>query len=388
MTADRKQQPLGLQEGAGPANAGERKLEALAGFSTGVAHDLNNLLHVIKTATELLRRRLGEGNAEYAELLGMVQRNADRATSLTQELLAFSARQPLRPVVLNANRLVADMTDKLRHAAGRAVAMDTVLAGGLWPVRADAAELETALVNLVRNGRDAMPGGGKLTIETANVARGGRDYVAISVCDQGIGMSEEILARAFDPYFTTKEKAPMTGLGLSRVYGFIRQSEGELHIESQPGAGTTVTLFLPRLTQAEQADSNVLSFGAKPAPAAPARGLAGLRVLVVEDESLIGMLAEDLLEQLGCRMIGSVSSLGKALEMAKRAELDFALLDVDLAGEPVYPVAQALQARGVPFLFMSGYGGLDGPWRGRPIVQKPFDLPQLKREIERALSLG
>jgi DNA-binding response OmpR family regulator len=116
-----------------------------------------------------------------------------------------------------------------------------------------------------------------------------------------------------------------------------------------------------------------------------ARSLAGLRVMVVEDESLIGMLAEDLLEQLGCRMVGLVSSLGKALEMAKSPDIDFALLDVDIGGEPVYPVALALQARNVPFVFMSGYGGLDGPWRGSPIIQKPFDLVQLRTEIERAL---
>ena len=135
------------------------------------------------------------------------------------------------------------------------------------------------------------------------------------------------------------------------------------------------------------AEANVVALGTKPARPG-ARGLAGLRVMVVEDESLIGMLAEDLLEQLGCRMVGLVSTISRALEMASTAEIDFALLDVDIAGEPVYPVATALQARGVPFIFMSGYGGLEGAWRGSPIVQKPFDMAQLRSEIERALAAG
>jgi CheY-like chemotaxis protein len=247
-----------------------------------------------------------------------------------------------------------------------------------------------------------MAGAGKVIIETANVtidaASGARrgiapgEYAAIAVHDTGTGMTAATLARAFDPYFSTKEASPMTGLGLSRVYGFARQTHGHITVETAPGAGTTVTLYLPRLVQnggveprAETVQTNVISLGASGVQRRVARGLAGLRVLVVEDESLIGMLAEDLLEQLGCRMVGLVSTLGRALELARSAEIDFALLDVDIGGEPVYPVATALQARGVPFVFVSGYGGLEGPWQDRPIVQKPFDLVQLKSEIERAL---
>jgi CheY-like chemotaxis protein len=244
-----------------------------------------------------------------------------------------------------------------------------------------------------------MPTGGKLTIETANAtldaagmagARSGQ-YISIAIRDEGTGMSEEVLARAFDPYFTTKDSTPLSGLGLSRVYGFVRQSGGHLRIDTEAGRGTTITLYLPRLLEGEPAiddvaQPNVVVFGAKPAKGRSALRLQGLRVLVVEDESLIGMLAEDLLEQLGCRMVGLVSSLDKALEMAKRAEIDFALLDVDLGGEPVYPVARALQARSIAFAFMSGYGGLEGDWREWPVIQKPFDLAQLRREIERAIS--
>jgi nitrogen-specific signal transduction histidine kinase len=399
MTAERNLHPARPQAGDdAKAAVQQEKLEALARFGGAMAHDLNNIVHVINSVTEVLRRRLPDAGADTTELLDMVKRNAERAGGLAADLLAFSGRQILEPVALNANRLIADMQDRLRQALGRGPLIETLLGGGLWQVHADAGELETVIVNLAQNARDAMSGQGKVTIETSNVSFDGRlppgaaiaagDYVAIAVRDSGIGMTEETLARAFDPYFTTKEAGPMTGLGLSRVYGFVKQTQGHIKLQSAPGAGTTVTLYLPRLRQPEvnAVPVNVVPLGARPVHGHAARTLAGLRVLVVEDESLIGMLAEDLLEQLGCRMIGLVSSLGKALEMAKSPDIDFALLDVDIGGEPVYPVALALQARNVPFAFMSGYGGLDGPWRGRPMIQKPFDLMQLRTEIERALS--
>ena len=371
-----------------------------------MAHDFNNILHVVKNAADMLRLKLPHADADTLRLLDMLSRNADRGRHLTRELLSFAGRQPLRPVALNANRLIADMQHRLREALGRGLQIETALGGSLWQVEADPAELESAILKLAENARDAMAGGGKLTIETANVvideapATPGRipagEYVSIAVHDHGAGMSEETLAKAFEPYFTTKEPGPMTGLGLSRVYGSIKQAEGHVAVESRLGSGTTVRLYLPRLgagavaggPREHRREPKVVPLGAKPPRPGAGKGLAGLRVLVVEDESLIGMLAEDLLEQLGCRMVGLVSSLGRALDMAKSAELDFGLLDVDIGGEPVYPVALALQARGVPFVFMSGYGGLDGPWRGRPIVQKPFDLDQLRKEIEHALSVG
>ena len=387
MQAARNQQPLRSQAHA-------EKLEALVRLSSGMAHDFNNILHVIKNATAALRHTAGDA-AETARLLDMLERNAVRGTLLTRELLAFAARQPLSPIPLNVNRLIADMQHRLRNVLGRGAQVETVLGGSLWPVQADEAELETAIVKLAENARDATAAGGKVTIETANALveeaqapQGGiepGEYVTIAVRDTGGGMTAETLSRAFDPYFSTKEARPMTGLGLPHVYGFVQQMRGYLTVDSAVGTGTAVTVYLPRFKQAADAPQRnepklVLASAARP------KGLAGLRVLVVEDESLIGMLAEDLLEQLGCRMVGLVSSLRKAVELAKSAEVDLALLDVDIGGEPVYPVALALQARGVPFLFMSGYGALDEPWRAHPIVQKPFDVDQLRREIERALS--
>ncbi len=402
MIADPNPKPAAPTALADTPHAHQEKLEALARFGGGMAHDFNNILHVIKSATELLLRQLPDAGEDISRLLDMLKRNAERGTGLTREILAFASRQTLQPAAVNANRVIADMQNRLRQSLGRGPQIETVLGGSLWPAYADAAELETAILNLARNARDAMAGAGKVVIETANVtveagaAPQGMppgEYVAIAVRDSGAGMSAATLARAFDPYFTTKEAGPMTGLGLSRVYGFVRQSRGHISVESAPGTGTTVTLYLPRLVQngsaeprVESVQTNVVSLGVNTPQRRVPRSLAGLRVLVVEDESLIGMLAEDLLEQLGCRMMGLVSTLGRALEMAKSADIDFALLDVDIGGEPVYPVAAALQARGVPFVFMSGYGGLEGPWRDRPIVHKPFDLVQLKAEIERAVA--
>ena len=379
-----------------PQDAEQDKLDALVRLSGAVAHDFNNILHVIRNAVELLRHKVPPTDPEAARLLDMLSRNAVRGSRITRELLAVAARQPLNLAAVNASRVIADMQHLLRDAIGRSVQIETSLGGSLWPVYADAKALEAMVLKLAENSRDAMAGAGMIAIETANqridearAAASGipaGDYVCITVRDTGAGMSAETLRRAFDPYFSTKEHGPLIGLGLSHVHGLVRQLGGRVVIESAPGAGTMVSIFLPRLDAAAGAAAGVEERRVVPlSPTAAPKSLHGLRVLVVEDESLIGMLAEDLLEQLGCRMVGLVSSVGKALELAKSAELDLALLDVDIGGEPVYPVASVLQKRGVPFLFMSGYGGLEEPWRGRPIVQKPFDLDQLRREMERVL---
>lgn len=403
MNTDRKQCCLPVHKPSGEASdARQERLDALGRLAGGIAHDFNNVLHVIGNAAELLRTKINVQDAEAVRLLAMLKHNAARGSRLTRDLLAFSGRQPLEPAPVNPNRIIANMQDRLRDAIGRRVPVETVLEGSLWQVSADAEELDTAILNLALNARDATTGPGKIVIETANAkidqVRGAQaglapgEYVTITVRDDGQGMTESILANAFEPYFTTKTSGAATGLGLSRVYGFVRQTNGHIRIESALDAGTAVTIYLPRMLpgapeipEAELADTKVVSLNA-PAARVRHQNLQGLRVLVVEDESLIGMLAEDFLEQLGCRMVGLISSLGKALEAARSAEVDFALLDVDIGGEPVYPVAVALEARGIPFVFMSGYGGLDNAWRSRPIVQKPFELEQLKREMTRALS--
>lgn len=377
-----------------------QRLEALAHLSGEVAHDVNNSLQVIKSVGEILRRRLPP-ESDVAGLVDMLTRNSDRVASLMRRLLAFSGRLSHEHKTLNANKLIHDIAGQAQaNPASTRFAVEVLPGPALWWISVDPGELRSALLNLADNAREALSQGGTLTFETANVsvdkgmiggaaARG--EYVSIAVRDNGVGMTPEVMARVFDPYFTTKETGHGVGLGLSQVYGFVKQSKGHIEIESTPGRGTKVTLYLPRVSAPDVADSSeeaqspsVHLVGKAPESDA-ARGVAGLRVLVVEDASPVGMLAEGLLHQLGCNMIGLVSNVHKALEMAEREKIDLALLDVDLGGEPVYPVAEALQARGVPFVFMSGYGRLEQPWNNRPIIQKPFELAQLKSAIEIAL---
>ncbi|MFN2644452.1 MAG: ATP-binding protein [Burkholderiales bacterium] len=365
-----------------------RRLQALARLSGEVAHDFNNVLQVIQSAVDLLRQRLPRERADLVALVDMLERNAGHGAGLTRKLVAFSGHA-LQTRSVDANGLIAALLPRVRDLVGPAVAVSTQLQPGMPPAHTDPSALETALLNLAANSRDALPSGGSLRIETriaepaerAIVASpgGAERYVAIILADNGVGMAPEVRRQALDPYFTTKESGQGVGLGLSQVYGLVEQSGGSVLIDSVPGRGTSVTLYLP--SPAVRLQEQPVDTGM-----APARPLVGLRVLVVEDESLIAMLVEDLLTQLGCTLAGTMSSLDKALQAAGRRDIDVALLDVDLGGEPVYPVADALQARGIPFVFMSGYGGLHERWRDTPIVQKPFDLAALKQGIELALA--
>jgi PAS domain S-box-containing protein len=235
-----------------------QKMDALGQLTGGIAHDFNNLVHVMKNAAELLEKRLQSNDPELRNYLDMLKRNADRAAALTQRLLAFSRRQVLDPKPISANSLISDVAALLKQALGESVEIETVAAAGAWWISADANQLETAILNLAINARDAMAGSGKLTIEVSNAfldesyAASHLDvnpgqYVMIAVSDTGSGMSKEVAAKAFEPFFTTKEIGQGTGLGLSQVYGFIKQSGGHAKIYSERGEGTTVKLYLPRL---------------------------------------------------------------------------------------------------------------------------------------------
>jgi signal transduction histidine kinase len=225
------------------ALAHSQKMEALGLLAGEVAHDFNNLLHVIRNALEILQRQ--EPQAEARRYLEMIRHSADRAAALTQQLLAFARRQPLEVRPIDANELVAQMAELLHHSLGGRITVKTVLDRGIGNVAADAGQLETALLNLAINARDAMPQAGLLTLETAS-SRLDEEYVTISVSDTGTGMAPEVAARACEPFFTTKEPGRGTGLGLSQVAGFAQQAGGQLRIASQPGKGTTVLLYLPR----------------------------------------------------------------------------------------------------------------------------------------------
>ena len=246
-------QPRSEEEAAAVAQA--RKMEALGHLAGGVAHDFNNLLHVIRNSLDILERR--DPQVEAQRYLEMIRRSADQAGALTRQLLAFSRRQPLEVRPIDPNDLVAQMVELLRHSLGEKIVIETALGRGVGSVAADAGQMETALLNLAINARDAMSQAGLLTIETANAmldesfaaAHGlcaTDPYVMIAVSDTGTGMPPEVAARACEPFFTTKELGHGTGLGLSQVAGFVQQSGGQVRISSEPGKGTTVRLYLPR----------------------------------------------------------------------------------------------------------------------------------------------
>jgi signal transduction histidine kinase len=240
-----------------------QKMEAIGQLTGGIAHDFNNLLTVIIGNIERLQNQLPPADEGLHRLAAGALGGANRAATLTQRLLAFSRRQPLEPTSLDLNRLVAEMSELLHRTLGERITIETILAADLWRAFADAHQLENALLNLVLNARDAMPTGGKLTIETANVSldddSGARnsevqpgDYVLLAVTDTGTGMSDEVAAKAFEPFFTTKEVGKGSGLGLSMVYGFAKQSQGQVTIDSEIGRGTTITLYLPRAPSTER----------------------------------------------------------------------------------------------------------------------------------------
>ncbi len=249
-------QPRTGEEAAALAHA--QKMEALGLLAGGVAHDFHNLLHVIRNSLEILQRQgLQADGGRYLE---MIRRSADRASALTGHLLAFARRQPLELRPIDPNDLVAEVAELLRPSLGERICVETVLGREIWSIAADAGQLETALLNLAINARDAMPKAGLLTIETANAtldesfaaarsACATDPYVMIAVSDTGTGMTPEVAARACEPFFTTKEPGQGTGLGLSQVVGFAQQSGGHVRISSEPGKGTTVRLYLPRSTR-------------------------------------------------------------------------------------------------------------------------------------------
>ena len=283
-----------------------QKMEAIGQLTGGIAHDFNNMLAVIMGALNIMQRRINRGDYNIAGFMDAAIEGAQRGGALTQRLLAFARKQMLEPRALDANKLVSGMSDLLRRTLGETVQTEVVLAGGLWRAHVDPHQLETAILNLVVNARDAMDGGGKLTIETAN-ARLDESYVAshngvpagqyvvIAVTDSGTGMSPEVLDKAFDPFFTTKGSGKGTGLGLSQVYGFVKQSGGHVKIYSEPGHGAVVKIYLPRYhgPAEEAAPAKVTD------PADLPKGNASEVILVVEDEDVVRRLAVDGLRDLG-----------------------------------------------------------------------------------------
>jgi len=370
-----------------------QKLEAVGRLAGGVAHDFNNVLTAIIGSTELLLLDTPPG-APNREELDIIRDAGVRAQELIRQLLAFSARQVLNPVVLDLNRLVKNVNKMLRRLIGEDVKLVTALAPDLGAVRADPGQIEHALVNLALNARDAMPQGGQLTITTQNVdiADGspavlvppGR-YVLLQVSDTGVGMDRETQQRVFDPFFTTKPRGKGSGLGLATVHGIVRQSGGDVTVESAPGAGATFRIYLPCVTAALD------PVGAPAAVTAPAAGSE--TVLLAEDEELVRVLARKVLEQAGYRVLVAAGG-AEALALAERHDgpIHLLLTDVvmpEMSGREL--MRRLIERRpGVRVLYMSGYAdeaiarhGVLDP--GTAFMQKPFTPGVLAHRVRDVL---
>ncbi|HEV2564052.1 MAG TPA: ATP-binding protein [Microvirga sp.] len=376
-----------------------QKMEAVGQLTGGIAHDFNNLLTIIVGNIELLQRRLPEGNERLLRAADHAMEATRRAATLTQRLLAFSRRQPLEPKPIDANKLVAGMSELLRRTLGETIVLETVLAGGLWRTQADPNQLENAIVNLAVNARDAMPGGGKLTIETANarldeayvealaepVPPG--QYVLVAVSDTGTGMDKATMERVFEPFFTTKGVGRGTGLGLSQVYGFVRQSNGHIRIYSELGEGTTIKIYLPRLIGSDDEPAEM------PAKAPVMVKGSGETILVVEDEPALRAYAVEALRDLGYRVLEAADGRGALSIVERHPEIELLFTDVVLAGGMNGRVlADEVTQRkpGLPVLYTTGYtqnaivhhGRLDP---GMNLISKPFSYADLAAKVRRML---
>ncbi len=369
-----------------------QKMEAVGRLAGGVAHDFNNLLGVIGGYAEILLRAAPEEEAR--KRLEEILRASERAAGLTRQLLAFSRKQVLEPKVVDLGDLVAESESMLRRLVGEDVELQVRRQAPLGQVRVDPNQMQQVLLNLVVNARDAMPKGGFLSLEVANAdldqayatghhpLRPGR-YVALSVSDSGVGMDRETQARAFEPFFTTKEPGKGTGLGLSTVYGIIKQSGGFIWLYSEPGAGTTFKIYVPRVDEEEPAVAAQ--------PAAEVRG-GHETVLLVEDEAALGTIAAEMLEMSGFRVLGASSGFAALAIVGGGAQVDLLVTDMVMPGMSGRELADRVrQLRpGLRVLFMSGYSdeivdrhGSLGP--GERLLQKPFSIAQLLAGVRASL---
>ena len=363
-------------------------MEAVGQLTGGVAHDFNNLLTVIIGGLDTIRRSKPDDAVRRARAVDMALQGAQRAASLTGRLLAFSRRQPLEPRPLDLNVLVREMTELLHRTLGEQVELEAVLSTRLWTIEADQNQLESAILNLAVNARDAMPEGGKLTIETANTALDHSyaatdaevipgQYVMICVSDTGAGMEAATVERAFEPFFTTKEVGRGTGLGLSMVYGFVKQSGGHVTIYSEPGEGTTVKLYFPRF------HGGVVAAAAVEPSAVPASS-DGEVVLVVEDNDDVRSYSVMILTELGYQVLEAPEAEAALAILRTAQRVDLLFTDVVLPGRSGRVLAdEAMTVRpGLKVLFTTGYsrnaivhhGRLDP---GVQLITKPFTFEQL-----------
>jgi signal transduction histidine kinase/ActR/RegA family two-component response regulator len=383
-----------------------QKMESIGQLAGGIAHDFNNLMTVVIGNLDSAERRLARGGPADASSIGRpiaaAMQGARRAASLTQRLLAFSRQQVLSPQQVDLNRLVASLSEMLTRTVGETIAVETILGSGLWPTFVDVSQLENAIVNLVVNARDAMPHGGRITIETANasldeaycrqfgdVAPG--QYALLSVSDTGTGISPENLTKVFEPFFTTKSASMRTGLGLAMIYGFVKQSKGHVRIYSEVGHGTTAKIYLPRMTGAPRIESAPAASSTESArvPAAD----SGEVVLMVEDDEDVLNSTVVLLRELGYSVLTARNGAEALAQLKEGKRVDILFTDVVLPqgmnGRMVAVEALALRPA-LPVLFTTGYARNAIVHNGQldPDVQflaKPYTLEELARKLRAAL---
>ncbi len=372
-----------------------QKMEAIGQLTGGIAHDFNNMLAVITSAMNLTQRRLAKGDTDIGKFIEAAADAAARAARLTARLLAFARQQPLAPQVVDANRLVTSMSDLLHRTLGASIDLETVLAGGLWRTMADSSQLENAVLNLSVNARDAMPEGGKLTIETANCHLDDRysemhvevppgQYVLIAVTDTGTGMPEDVVAKAFDPFFTTKPAGRGTGLGLSQVFGFVKQSGGHVKVYSEPGQGTTVKIYLPRfLGEAREEE----------APRQPDLGKAPVElILVVEDDPRVRASTVAAVRELGYPVVHAEDATEALRQLAAHPDIALMFTDFVMPGVNGRQLAETARETfpSIKVLFTTGFtrnavvhnGVLDADVE---FIAKPFTLDELAVKIRAVL---
>jgi two-component system, NtrC family, sensor kinase len=377
-----------------------QRLDAIGHLTGGVAHDFNNLLTIIIGNLEAAKRQLGQSaNDAYSQVSGRIDnaiQGAARASALTKRLLAFARQTPLKPSAIDVNRLLTGLSEFLQRALGESINLEIVGAAGLWPAEADATELEAALVNLAVNARDAMPEGGKLTIETSNAyldeaycrseadVRPGQ-YVSIAVSDTGAGMPKEVVERAFEPFFTTKQSGQGTGLGLSQVYGFVKQLGGHVKIYSELREGTTVKIYLRRHIGA-------VSAATAHSASKPARGHSGECVLVVEDDADVRGYVVEALTTLGYDVLQAAEAAEALQILQRRNTVNLLLTDVIMPGKNGRKLAEEARTLNpsVKVLYMTGYSRNAIVHQGRldpevELIQKPLTSEQLAAAVRKVL---
>ncbi|MGV8997220.1 MAG: ATP-binding protein [Parvibaculaceae bacterium] len=373
-----------------------QKMESIGRLTGGIAHDFNNLLTIVMGNAEILREDL-EDRPKLQKLATMIETAAQRGAELTHRMLAFARRQVLRPTELDTNSLLTRMTDMMGRILGEDIRIQLVTAEDLWCIAADPAQMEAAILNLAINARDAMPKGGKLTIETLNVtldddyvsanpeATSG-EFVMVAVSDSGTGMTPEVLAQAFDPFFTTKEVGKGSGLGLSMVYGFVKQSRGHIKIYSEISHGTTIRIYLPKTSEEFEQETD-----------APELGLAEVRgsetILVIEDEDSLRAYVTEQLRSLGYTVLETTNAAAGLAILAERSDIDLLFTDVvlpggmngrQLADEALtkYPALKVLYTTGYTENAVVHHGKLDA---GVELLSKPYRRADLARHIRRVL---